>query len=357
MSAHRPETIMGWDVGGAHLKVSWLDAEGQLLGVRQEPCSLWRGLPQLHAALDAVLQREHLPMPLAHGVTMTGEMADLFTDRNEGVRALVDVMTQHLGNRRLGFYGGDAGWLMAAAAKARPQVAASCNWHASARALAPRLGAALFVDMGSTTTDIVPIAATEVRAQGLRDSDRLALGELVYSGVARTPLMALAPSAPVGERRIPLMAELFATTADIYRILGWLPEGADQQPSADGAPKTVAASRQRLARMVGCDAHEQSDETWDTLAAWFADTQLDALERAARQVLQRVGLPEDAPMVAAGVGSFVVERLAHRLGRQVWPYAAALGLAAPDHDPLQAHWASWCAPAVAVALLYREYRA
>ena len=357
MSAHRPETIMGWDVGGAHLKVSWLDAKGRLQRVQQEPCTLWRGLPHLHAALDAVLQRGHLRLPLAHGVTMTGEMTDLFGDRNEGVRALVDAMAQHLGKRRVGFYAGDAGWLAPAAAKAHPAAAASCNWHASAQALAMRLPAALLVDMGSTTTDIVPIAAGRVQARGFCDSDRLALGELVYSGVVRTPLMALATSVPVAGRRIPLMAELFATTADVYRMLGWLPVEADQHDSADGAAKTVAASRQRLARMVGCDAYDQPDAIWDALAAWFADLQLDLLERAALQVLERVDLPGDAPLVAAGVGSFVVERLAHRLGRQLWPYATALGLAAPEHEPLQAHWASWCAPAVAVALLYREHMA
>ena len=357
MSAKRPETILGWDVGGAHLKVSWLDADGRLKGVRQQPCALWRGLPHLHAALDAVLDSAQLPPPLAHGVTMTGEMTDLFGDRHEGVRALVDVLAQHLGKRHVGFYAGDVGWLASAAAKARPGSAASCNWHASAQALATRLKAALFVDMGSTTTDIVPIVAGRVQAKGFSDSDRLALGELVYSGVVRTPLMALASSVPVAGRRIPLMAELFATTADVYRILGWLPEEADQHDSADGAAKTVGASRQRLARMVGCDVLDQSAATWDALAAWFAGIQLDALERAALQVLEQVDLPDDAPLVAAGAGSFVVERLAHRLGRQVWPYAAALGLAAPERDPLQARWASWCAPAVAVALLYREHRA
>ena len=351
MSSHRPETIMGWDVGGAHLKVSWLDAAGRLQGVRQEPCTLWRGLPHLHAALDAVLGSEHLRTPLAHGVTMTGEMTDLFADRNEGVRTLVGAMAQHLGKRRVGFYAGDCGWLAMTAAKATPSVAASCNWHASAHALASRLDAALLVDMGSTTTDIIPVAAGRVLARGTGDSDRLALGELVYSGVVRTPLMALAASAPLEGRPIPLIAELFATCADVYRILGWLPDEADQHDAADGAAKTVAASRQRVARMVGCDAIERPDATWDALAAWFADAQLDRLERAARQVLQRTTLPDDAPVVAAGVGSFVVERLAHRLGRQVWPYGAALGLT----GPMQTQWVSWCAPAVAVALLFQQH--
>lgn len=343
---------MGWDVGGAHLKASCLDADGRVLGVYQRPCALWQGLPRLLAALDDVLDRSDLPESAAHAVTMTGEMADVFVDRSDGVRSLVDVMARRLGSRRLGFYGADAGWLPASAVKARPRVAASSNWHASACALAERMDFALFVDIGSTTTDIVPIGSGRVMAIGTSDADRLALGELVYTGVVRTPLMALARAIPVGARRVPLMAELFATTADVYRVLGWLPEEADQHPAADGGPKTAVASRRRLARMVGCDLRDRPQEVWDAVAASFADAQLDLLEQAAREVIERSALPETAPVVAAGVGGFVAERLAHRIGRQVWPYAAALGLG----GTADAQWVSWCAPAVAVALLYREHR-
>ena len=352
MLPRRPEFVMGWDVGGAHLKASCIDAAGQVRGVFQQPCALWQGLPRLLAALDDVLDRGSPGEPAAHAVTMTGEMADVFPDRSDGVRSLVDVMARRLGSRRLGFYAGEAGWLPASGAKARPRAAASCNWHASACALAERIDHALFIDIGSTTADIVPVVGGRVAALGTSDADRLALGELVYTGVVRTPLMALAQRIRVGASPVPLMAELFATTADVYRVLGWLPEEADQHPAADGGPKTAAASRRRLARMVGCDLRDRPPDVWDGAAAAFADAQLDLLERAAREVIDRSALPDTAPLVAAGVGGFVVERLAHRLGRQVWPYAAALGLGGST----DAHWVSWCAPAVAVALLYREHR-
>ena len=39
--------------------------------------------------------------------------------------------------------------------------------------------------------------------------------------------MALAAPAPFGGRRTPLMNEYFASAADVHRILGQLPEGAD----------------------------------------------------------------------------------------------------------------------------------
>ena len=348
MSQRRPETVLGWDVGGAHLKVSCFGGDGALHDVRQQPCTLWRGVQHLHQAIDDALAGLSLRGPVAHAVTMTGEMADLFPTRDDGVRSLADAMERRLGGRRCGFYAGERGWLRAAAARLSPQLVASSNWHASASALASRIEHALFVDMGSTTVDIVAVSAGRVLAQGKRDSDRLASGELVYTGAVRTPLMALGERAPVAGRDVALMAELFATSADVYRVLGWLPDDADQHETADGAPKTAAASRQRLARMVGCDAEDHGVDTWEALAAWFSDVQLGRIEAAACRVLERSRLPAQAPVVAAGVGAFVVERLAHRLGRQVWPYCTALGLRAQP----ALNWADRCAPAVAVGLLY-----
>src|SRR5436305_1575238 len=85
---------------------------------------------------------------------------------------------------------------------------------------------------------------------------RLACGELVYTGLTRSFLMSLCRMAPVAGAWTPLACEHFATSADVYRILGELPEDADQLPAADGRDKTIAASRARLARMVGRDAAE-----------------------------------------------------------------------------------------------------
>ena len=62
------------------------------------------------------------------------------------------------------------------------------------------------------------------------------------------------------------MNELFATSADLYRVLELLPEGADQHPAADGGPKTVEASARRLARMIGADLADGDPADWRRLA-------------------------------------------------------------------------------------------
>lgn len=344
------ETVMGWDVGGAHLKAARLEADGRLSGVWQKYCPLWRGMDHLDDALGGILGA--LPgAPTRHAVTMTGEMTDLFENRDNGVHVLVDRLCEQLGGAdRVRFYAGAEGWMNAGSTRLRPQPVASANWHATAAMVAACMGDALLVDIGSTTCDLIPVRDRRVATASGGDSDRLASGELVYSGVVRTPLMALADMAPVMGRWTPLMAEHFATTADVYRVLGWLPEAADLHESADGGAKTAAASRIRLARMVGRDAGELPDAAWDELAAWFVDAQLDKITRAARQVLSRGLLPPTAPVMTAGTGAFLGERLAARLGRTALDFSSLLGMDAGRQE------ATWCAPAIAVGWLLRKER-
>ncbi len=346
------ECVIGWDVGGAHLKAARLEADGRLSGVWQKHCPLWRGLEHLDNALHSVLA-ELSTTPARHAVTMTGEMTDLFENRANGVHTLVNHLCDQLGGAdRVRFYAGADGWMNAGTTRLRPQTVASANWHATAAMVAACLDDALLVDIGSTTCDLILVRHGEVASASGSDSDRLTAGELVYSGVVRTPLMALADSAPLKGRWTPLMAEHFATTADVYRVLGWLPEAADLYESADGGAKTAAASRVRLARMVGRDADEMPDAAWDELAAWFVDAQLDKIARAARQLLSRGLLPASAPVVAAGAGAFLVERLAARLDRGVLNFSSLLK--AEEYAGADGHNASWCAPAVAVGWLLRK---
>lgn len=344
----RDTSIMGWDVGGAHLKAARIEADGKLSGIWQEPCPLWRGMEQLDMAMARILDQAAMASR-CHGITMTGEMADLFRSREDGVLALSNAMAQHLSPAPVWFYAGADGWVDGSNITESALSVASANWHATARLLAIQTKDALLVDIGSTTTDIIPLKGHKVATTSRSDADRLAAGELLYTGVVRTPLMALADQAPVAGRWLTLMAEHFATSADIYRILGWLPDGADQHDSADNGPKTLEASRIRLARMVGRDVAELSDAAWHELAAWFAQAQLQRIERAVRQVLSQTLISTDAPLVMAGAGAFLGSRLGARLERPVLDFHQVLPDMAATHG--------WCAPAVSVARLLMEDKA
>jgi probable H4MPT-linked C1 transfer pathway protein len=151
---------------------------------------------------------------------------------------------------------------------------------------------------------------------------------------------------PFKGRWVPLMNEWFASSCDVYRVLGELPEGADLMQTADGKEKTVEASKVRLARMLGYDGEEADLATWQRLAAYFAEVQLRDLTDAAHLILSRGAWASTVPVVGAGAGRFVLRRLAQRLQRPFVDFSDLIE-AAPEIRSK----ACDCAPAASVALL------
>jgi probable H4MPT-linked C1 transfer pathway protein len=343
------DAILGWDLGGAHLKAALIDGRGCVDDVVQLPCPLWQGLEFLESAIDSVLERVGDSSGLRHAVTMTGELVDLFPDRSRGVKALIDAMCRRFPQASLAIYGGSAGFLNPDnAIKCAFQVA-SANWLASASWAASRLPEGLLVDVGSTTSDLIPFADKGVLACDHSDHQRLVSQTLLYTGVVRTPLMAVTDKVPFAGEWVHLMAEYFATTADIYRLNGELPEGADLLPSADSGEKSVNGSVRRLARMLGLDADASDLDGWRRVSRYVAEQQLRQIADACERILSRPGLSASAPLVGAGVGRFLVERICRRMDR---PYVGFETLFTCGQG--KASKVAECAPAVAVARLAQD---
>ena len=331
--------VIGWDIGGAHLKAARVK-DGRVEAALSAATPLWLGLDSLDAAFDAL--HAQLGGADRHAITMTGELCDAFPSRREGVAGLAAIAANHLAPAAPSLYAGRAGFVELGEAASHAADIASANWHASAAVVALKLRDALFIDIGSTTADLIPIVAGQVAAFGYSDAERLASGELVYTGMTRSFVMGLASRAPFRGAWTPLMNEYFASSADVHRILGALPDGADKMPAADGREKTIGASRARLARMIGREADEGDAPKWDGLAAWFAEAQVREITDAAFLRLSRNDVAAAAPVVAAGVGEGVAAEAARRLRRP------CLGFSSLIEAPAEA---SHCAPAVAVALL------
>ncbi|MGF6573455.1 putative H4MPT-linked C1 transfer pathway protein [Paraburkholderia sp. GAS333] len=347
--------VFGWDVGGAHVKVSMVDQGGTVLDVAQWACPLWQGLDHLERTIGCVIERwpQARDTHARHAVTMTGEMVDLFADRAAGVRAIVatlagclDAQSDAWLDARLAFYAGDAGWLAAEDCAADWRSVASANWLATARWVATRVPNAVLVDIGSTTTDLVPIVDHRVVARAATDAGRLASGELVYHGVVRTPLCGIAHRIEFAGVTVNVMNEWFATSADVYRLTGELDPLFDAHPSADQGPKTEAASCARLARMIGRDAHEASATEWRCFAQRWRALQLREIGMNLARVV--AGRPElaAAPLVGAGCGRFLAAALARDEARGYLDFGALA-----DASGECSGWAATCAPSVAVGLL------
>ncbi|MFI4931723.1 MAG: hydantoinase/oxoprolinase family protein [Burkholderiales bacterium] len=347
-------TIIGWDIGGAHVKASVL-RRGLLHDAAQWPCPLWQGGEHLDRVLALAHERWPDLADAQHAVTMTGEMVDRFAHREEGVQRIAQQLAAALHSPQ--FFAGDAGWCDAAATAALwPQVA-SANWLASARHTAAALPgeSGLLVDIGSTTTDLIAFRGATVPTKSRSDVQRLASGELVYQGVVRTPLCALARRIGWRGEQLNVMNEFFATTADVYRLTGDLNPAHDQQPSADHAAKDVAATCARLARMIGLDARDASAEQWLAFAQDWRAQQVAELRGQLDRVSAAFGLRAPALLVGAGCGAFLLPALAPA-GWRCLSYGRDVVRLAPQATPGTREWAEVCAPSVAVAALFDRDR-
>ena len=286
--------VIGWDIGGAHLKAARVKS-GRVEEVVQAATPLWLGLDSLEAAFDAVhaqlgarrssrdyhdwrtLRRFRLAPRGCHG---SGH------DRGKSSRSFGP---EHLRRpRRLH--------------RARRSRSARRRHRLSQLACERRAHrASSFEKRCSSTSARQQPISFQLSPAGSRQSvtataERLASGELVYTGMTRSFVMALASRAPFRGAWTPLMNEYFASSADIHRILDDLPYGADKMPTADGREKTVDASRARLARMIGREADEAAALEWKGLAAWFAEEQIRQIADAAWLRLSRNDVAVAAPI-------------------------------------------------------------
>ncbi len=296
---------IGWDIGGAHLKAVLLE-DGKVVRVIQISCELWRGLDKLEASINKVLAAFDAK-EACHVVTMTGELVDLFANRREGVLA-ISTLASHLLGKQTQFYAAGGGFIGIEGVSTDAERIASANWHASASLLAKYAKNTLFVDVGSTTTDIVPIVDGKVGLDVSSDAQRMANDMLIYKGIVRTPVMALAQKLPFDGVETNVAAEYFATMADVYRLTGDLLPENDMTETADSKGKTALESARRLARMVGYDVENKPLEAWKTLAETCKNLQIAQIRMAVSKHL----LPSMS-IIGVGAGVFLVNAVAGQL--------------------------------------------
>ena len=335
--------VVGWDIGGAHLKGARCE-EGRIVATAQVAAPLRLGLERL--AQSFAEAKTLVGSASRQVVTMTGELADTFSSRAEGVERLTAAALYELAPSRVMIYAGRAGFVAPSNAGNHVGDIASANWFASASLVSRLVGSSLFMDMGSTTTDIVPIVNGAVAARGYTDAERLAKGELVYTGLVRSFLMATARQVPFAGIWTNLICENFSNMADVHRILSTLPDGADQMATADGRAKTIDASQARLARIIGCDSDDADSSAWIALAQYFAEAQIRSVTDGSMLVLSRGELSARAPVVGAGIGAGLLREVARRLSRDYIDFDTLI-----DTSPDARSLVSSVAPAASVAIL------
>jgi probable H4MPT-linked C1 transfer pathway protein len=311
----RPSTadLVALDVGGANIKAA--DGLGWTHG---EAFAVWRDWRRLAAAITAIL-RPRAPRRVV--ATMTGEIADCYRSRAAGVEHIVGAVAEAAAAagcaEEVGIYLVDGRIVPPAEAVARPLEAAASNWHAIARLAASQAATdrCFLVDVGSTTTDIVPIAAGRPAPLACDDAGRMQSGELVYTGVERTPLPAIVRSLPHGGVRRPVSSERFAESRDAWLVLGALAEEPAACDTADGAAATREAARVRLARTLLVEPDSFSLDDAVAAADWCAEAQARLVARGFQRVVRGRGW-RPTSVVLSGHGGCLARRAIERLA---WP--------------------------------------
>ncbi len=317
---------VGVNIGGANLK--YYSTSGMAVATN---FAMWQQSEMLAKNLATDLRRFGTVGALA--VTMTGELADCFVDRGIGVNHIVDhVITaaSHLNISNVAFYGIDGCFYHSSEAKMIPDTIAAANWHALANLVAKQFPTAMtLVDVGSTTTDIIPLADQCVATKAATDHDRLVEGSLVYIGCRRTPVCAIVDQLQFRGAACQVMNEFFATIDDARLVLGMTNEDATDIDTADHHPRTIANAANRLARMIGLDQRSVSIDEGFGLALQVVRAAESRIHDAFRRV-HRDGL-----VVLAGHGSDLlmldsqnpVERLSQRWGEAISRVAPSYAVA------------------------------
>lgn len=337
--------IVGWDIGGANVKAACLSYQNGAVqeAAASRPYEIWRKKDRLPVVLRSVLAEVSPGQPQAMAVTMTAELADVFETKREGVLFVLHSLIETFPNIPAYALSLAEELVPLPQALERPLDFAASNWLATSLYVAGRFPDCILIDVGSTTTDIIPIEGGRVAATGGSDLERLIAGELVYTGALRTNLAAIVQSVPVRGRRCTVASEYFAVSGDVHLILGHLEPEDYTCPTPDGRPPALQSARQRLARLVCADGEMLSAEEIDQIARFIHQAQILQIVQALHQVLSRRPAWRGFPILVVGSGAF----LAHEACR-------LLGLAAVREGlPFRSN-TSGVAPSLAVARLLAD---
>jgi len=333
-------SVIGWDIGGVNTKAA-LVTQGAVQAVVTRPFELQNDPDALPGLLLDIARSLTRDAPDAHAVTMTAELSQMFLTKRDGVRFVLDGIERAFSGAFVRVYTTSGTFVATEVARSEPRLVAAANWVATAHLVARDHPDALLIDIGTTTTDVIPIWGGRVVASGRTDPERLMSGELVYTGVVRTPVEAIVRTVPVEGRPTRVSAEGFALAGDVHVWLEALAPGDYDARTPDGRPATREFAGSRLARVVCADREILSDAAITAIASAVASAQVDGIATAIREVVQRN--PGITTAVVTGLGGFVAAQSATAAALRVTPLSDRLGAQAARS-----------APATAVALLLAE---
>ena len=290
--------IIGWDIGGAHIKAAKIDFKKKTSKTKQIYSPIWKNLNYLKKSIKLI--KKKLGKTNYHAITMTAELSDIFPDRKNGVKHIINLSSKILGEKNIFFYS-KKNFLKKKLAIKKPFELNSMNWHATASFISNFFPNCILVDIGSTTSDIIPIKNKKIISKGVSDYQRLKSNELIYLGVLRTPIQAV-------ERKKNLINENFANLSDVYRVLNKIPSTFDLLPTLDSKTKNKHDSARRIARIFGKDYKKNHFLKWKKIAYQIEGEHLKILKSVIKKI-EKKNFLKKVPIIGAGIGEFLVKKI------------------------------------------------
>jgi (4-(4-[2-(gamma-L-glutamylamino)ethyl]phenoxymethyl)furan-2-yl)methanamine synthase len=336
---------LGWDIGGVNTKVSRV-AAGRVLETRVRPfevqVEVQRDPHALVALLRALATESGATGDEPHAVTMTAELSQMFRTKADGVAFVLDAVSAAFPDADTYVYTTDERFVASNEARRIPLSVAAANWVATASIVARTVETAVLVDIGTTTTDVIPVVGGRVVACGRTDPARLATGELLYLGAVRTPVEAMVTAVPIAHEWVGVSAEGFALAGDVHVWRGTLSPAMYSITPPDGRRTTREFAGERLARVVCADRTMLDDAAIDAIADHVAASQIARTATAIRRVC--AVHPTITTGVVAGIGAPIARAAVTHAGLTLRALADSLGAAGAA-----------AAPSAAVALLLAEH--
>ncbi len=342
--------ILGLDVGGANIKGCNLQIDGDHINIAKGKSvyhEIWRDTHNLKDVLlrlgNSLKETKNQEFD-AIALTMTAELCDSFESKAQGVLTIVQTVEEIFENTPLNIWTTQEVFSSPPEIRKNPLQAAAANWLASASALANSSSLddnpVIFVDMGSTTTDILPLTAGKVLSRGRTDTERLLTGELLYTGVLRTAVHSIVDEVVLDGFRCRVANEYFASSADVYRLLGWITETDYNIPTPDGKSRDLNGCAKRLARVVAAEPEELGMDNIYLMARYIMEKQIQQVMDNILQVVSSREIVLPKKLITTGQGSFILKEIARRLGWNVSPWWKMLP-GAKSELPMTSYAVAW----------------
>ena len=342
--------ILGLDIGGANLKASLIEDE-HIIKNYLKYYPIWtHDIKELDIMLFDIRKTMEKTKKLdAIAITMTAELSDAFYTKREGVLLITDSIRRvfHDYINKLYFMNIFGQFVNIEEVLKNPLQIAAANWAATSRYIGTLFKNCILIDIGSTTTDIIPIINHVPLTYGKNDTNRLLSGELVYTGVLRTEIPSITHNVPYRNQLCPIASEKFALIADIHLILGHIKEEDYIIETADGRDKNIKDSMARIARIICADIEMLSESEIMEIVKYIYQKQLEQIENGIRKVIQNLKIDslDDFKIIVTGLGAkFLAKPAAENVG-----FTSIINL-----DNYLGNKAGITAPSAAIALLLEQ---